>query len=337
MYSVNPEVQRKGQEFLMLQNFEVLKLTDGFGYGHGTISVEERIDDNSDPLDRLMLDRVSGIIMTDQILVGIDKDQNGRLFRDDGCGDGRPTGEITRGTRSVSRSYNRAKVFGGGAVMAVSASIGLGEAKQPLLRQFIESISTLNKSNIDFGGHSDEDSYGVNCGCGAIDKAPQIISNVNKFAGKIKSSIEAFASVSRRDEFPLTDSTLDSVIAFYFEYSEKTGSDDYSGKEIYQDIADTDKVMKKLSGDHKEVAIVINTEPKMTPNQTKIRSASKGVAQIFSLDEWRVKELAENLYPDRYDDKKRTRAYYSMLIYNLSVAATLTRGDLPVFVARSLE
>ncbi len=64
-------------------------------------------------------------------------------------------------------------------------------------------------------------------------------------------------------------------------------------------------------------------------NQGKIRRATDDRAQVFAVDEWRLRQIADKLYDI---DEEREKAYLSMLVYTIATSATLTPGDLPVFV-----
>ena len=77
------------------------------------------------------------------------------------------------------------------------------------------------------------------------------------------------------------------------------------------------------------MAIIINKVRGKTVNQGIIREISDGVAQVFAVDEWRLRDLSTKLYRTPAEQQK---AYLSMLVYTLATAATLTKGDLPVFV-----
>ncbi len=118
--------------------------------------------------------------------VSIDK-ETGIIVDDDGCGDGRVVAQVLIGDVAKKKSLIRPKVFGGAPVMALAAKIGNNEAVNVSLQVlFSDSVATLEKMGIDFGGHSDTHATDKNCGCGAIDKAPQIISAVVNHQDEIK-------------------------------------------------------------------------------------------------------------------------------------------------------
>jgi len=56
--------------------------------------------------------------------------------------------------------------------------------------------------------------------------------------------------------------------------------------------------------------------------------------QVFAVDVWRMKQLAEKMNNTPADQQ---RAFLSELVYTLSVTATLTIGDLPVYSVASSQ
>lgn len=92
------------------------------------------------------------------------------------------------------------------------------------------------------------------------------------------------------------------------------------------------KVVKDLADDHLERRIVLNTIPGYTVNQELVRRATGGRVQVFATDLPRLQQIAEKLYDNPEDQRK---AFLSQVIYTLGVAATLTKGDLPVYVIES--
>jgi hypothetical protein len=64
-----------------------------------------------------------------------------------------------------------------------------------------------------------------------------------------------------------------------------------------------------------------------------VRDVTGGKTQLFDVDIWRLKEIAYALHGGSDYDQ----AFISELVYTLGVAATLTRGDLPVYYAALRE
>ena len=303
------------REDLTVQNIEVACIAEnGLGYGEGTISSAE--------VDTDVLQHVLETIDSDDILVAIDKDKEGNLIDDDGCGDGREVANIYEGTKVRERSLHRAKIFGGGATMAVAALVGQGKKKDVDLQDlFSTAIGDLAKHDLPFGAHTDDHASGDNCGCGAIDKAPRIIENVGRYEEQIA---EAATLILGSDE------GVQQVIDNFKKYDAAHRDQAYRGSGVMEEIIEDGKIVKELSGAHQEVAIVLNMVPGYTIDQQQIRSVSDDKAQVFGVDVPRLVTVSERLYPD--DEVAQKQAFISMVVYTLATAGTLTKGDLPVFV-----
>lgn len=310
---------------------ETIHLTEGLGFGDGAISVAERTEeDHEHHIEPEVLRLVDTAVNSDEILVPVDEGDDGQILEDDGCGDGRGVdsndGSIFKkiGDRveSMRRSLNRYKAFGGGATMATASQIGRGEAKgQSLLEVFKSGIRTLKSHRISFGAHTDTHAHGPNCGCGAIDKSPEILQNVVKYRDRITEAAGLLAP----------DTTgLDEVMDNMTEYADEIKDQEFAGQEVMGAIVDQGKVVKRLEGPHLEVAIVINTVEGHTVNQDYVRRVTQGRAQVFAVDVPRLTQLAERMNPE--DPVAQRQAFLSMLVYTLGTAATLTKGDLPVYV-----
>jgi len=301
-------------------SFKVRRIVKGFEFGHGSIS--------GLAADHKTLQLVDDAIHSHKdLLVPIDRDNTGKLLTDDGCGDGREVLTIFSLDQTYKRSLNRSKVFGGSATMATASAIGLGEASgQSLNAAFENSIKTLDAKDMDFGAHTDEHMHGKNCGCGAIDKAPQILFASLKYEMPIRGAITL-----------LLDQVagLNEVYANFRAYVQQIAADpDYSGKAVMDLILNNkhSRIVKQLGGEHKECRIVLNTVRDYTVNQKLIREMTKDKAQIFAVDVWRMQDIAGKLYGEK---SAQQRAFLSELIYTLATAAVLTKGDLPVDVVEA--
>lgn len=304
----------------IMPEIKVERIVDGLGFGEGSISAESQ---ESKPGNEDLAEKTDKAIHSQQILIPIDVDKDGKIIDDDGCGDGRSVsgraGAIFQGDRSFKRSLYRPKVFGGGATMAVAAHIGEGGAKGPLGELFTSKIDDLNDRGINFGAHIDNHAQGENCGCGAIDKSPQILKATKKYRSEITASIEKLG----------VDKTgLDDVLDEFGGYADSIEDQPYSGKQVMETIVKNDKVVKELDAGHLETRILLNTVEGYTVNQAHVRQETDDQAQAFVVDVWRLKDLAAKLNPD--SETKQLRDFQSMLVYTLGTAAVLTKGDIPV-------
>lgn len=301
----------------------VRRITDGFEFGEGVISGQD-----ADPETLRIIDKT--IETHHDIIVPIDRMDDGTTIEDDGCGDGRGVGKIIGFGKELKKSLNRAKVFGGAVAMAAAARIGLGKAAdKPLNDVFDDSIDMLIERRIDFGAHTADHikpgKEGIDSGCGAIDGAPEVVLAAVKFENAIRGVIK-FLNVD--------DTGLDEVFDSYRAYSEQLAAlPGYRGKKVMERITRLGKVVKELVGAHKERRIVINAVRGYTVNQGLIREATADKAQIFAFDSWRLEDIAAKLYPE--DTALQRKALLAELVYTLGVAAVLTPGDMPVYMIQA--
>ncbi len=307
---------------------------EGLGYGHGSISVQDRLQ-NLEDLDQPTLATVQEIIESDRSMVPVEAN-------DDGCPDGRSTASIIMGKdrQTIPGHKHRPKVFGGGATMATAALIGSGaiDARKETLHDAFEyGIFRLEDAGLNFGGHSAVKTSEGKSGCGAIDEAPNIVASIGKYKEEITGTIKALLDPTQ------DQAELNGMLETAFEHFDSLRDAErdqqatieqypvqYKGATVLSKFLARDKKIAELDGVHKEVAVVMNIDVEgMTFDQDAVRKSTNDTAQIFAIDVPRMREIAEGIFEYEPDQK---RALVSMFIYSLSTAATLTKGDLPVFV-----
>lgn len=304
-----------GERKEQLMEIKVQRICDGLGFGEGSISYNDRQD-----VDTGLLSQVEALIASPDILVAIEAD-------DDGCGDGREVGVVYEGEEIKKRSLHRPKVFGGGVMMAVAGRIGLGHAYGETLYETIDaSKAILVDRGLPYGAHSSKHANEQKSDCGAIDKAPIIISNAKKYRQQITGTITALG---------VETAGLDDVMNAFEQYDAESQEPNYSGAKVVDEIRRGGRVVKELNDDHLEMYIVLNDVVDTTVNQEKVREISGGKVQAFGVDVWRMKERAGSMYPESkgFNDNDRHEVFLSELVYTLATAATLTKGDLPVYTA----
>lgn len=297
------------------------KVSDGLGIGEGNISGTE-IDQKAGPE---LVRRVDVAINSEKVIVPLDRDSDGNLVEDDGCGDGRFTKLVMRGREILKKSLHRPKVFGGGATMGAASLIGSGEAAGKTLQDIFRlSMHVLRESGVKFGAHTADHVADGKCGCGAIDEAPRVIGNAVKYQREITDQFEALG---------VPTEGLHAIFANFTTHEQGLAAQLFAGEEVMSDIqADGDVVVKELGGSHIESRIILNLVEGTTVNQNYIRRVSEGKVDVFGVDVWRMNYIANRLHAD--DAAASLQAFQSMLVYTLATAAVLTKGDLPVFVVR---
>lgn len=305
---------------------------EGLGFGEGSISYKNRAESDVPAED---IEQILDVI-TDpsKVLVEIDQ-EDGEYLDDDGCGDGRgvtdsSTGRvhIKQGDKLYKKSLNRAKLFGGGATMALAGEVALANGlPESLSEAFTTAMHKMDEHEIDYGAHTDENAGEIKSGCGAIDNAPVIIANAVKYQSKISDTI--------RSLIPDVDAlVLDEVLESYESFNEIIKDSEYKGQDVMDEIDAREKVIKRLVKGHSEMFIMLNEVEHYTVNQFAVRDASKENIQVFAVDLWRLMDINDRLYDE---DEGKEKAFISQLVYTLATSATLTDGTLPVYRAQSIK
>lgn len=333
------EYSRKGildmptSEQETLHDFEMQTIApEGLGYGEGSISATAEASPEQ-------LARAVEVIVRHRsdIIVPVEAP-------DDGCGDGRPTDLIlqkdpeTGEVISYNKSLKRAKIFGGGLQVAASmwrAIAGEALSSETVLgdRKFI--AGELDRRDIHYGAHTDNHASGDNCGCGAIDKYPLTTKLSGKYRNEITGTLGAFIDNPAENAGVRQAFATRELIAEDAEYMSNA-----SGRATMDFILDDGAVVKELRNDHLEAIVIVNDQPGTTVDQAKVAELLRAAGlpdtiQVFVIDAWRGYEYADtvaDIAAEHGYDKSAARetARADFLINQLSVAATLTKGNLPV-------
>lgn len=342
----------KGERLMGHDNEPVYEVSvlapNGLGYGEGTISVAKQLE--AAELTTNVLQKAVELVRTcPTVFSEVDADAP-----DDGCGDGRPTAKVYRYVmhegkkilQEFNKSRRRAKVFGGGLIVASSMMRVLkGQPKQDdtVLHDRQETVDMLNGLDIAFGAHTDANANGEVCGCGAIDKYPTITRNVVEFRDGITSTLKALYG----DQYADNENAIEDVFEFYSELvaSHPEYFTDAVGAKTMELIEDNSSYVKQLSDTHLEDIIVVNDIEGTTFDQRAFDKELRDMldddsiqVQAFTFDTWRGRMYADAVSKVALEqdntldvDYLRKKAYADFLIRStLAVAATLTAGDLPV-------
>jgi hypothetical protein len=311
----------------------------GLGYGEGSISVQEQLDGKE--LSQESLTGAIEIVQTDStVFVPVEA-------HDDGCGDGRATKRIYRfldkltgKIETFKRSVPRAKVFGGGLVVASSMWRAVSDtpSEQESLESDRHTVADLLKEHgIGFGAHTaDSHTSETTCGCGAIDKYREITANVSKY----RTNIEGTLRVLYGDTYEDNQEAISYVFDLYSSLDENYFQEE-NGKKTMDFIETQGAVVKELTEDHLEDMVVLNDIEGTTLDQDKLRAKlrEKGLSpdiQAFVVDVWRGRMYASLVAEKAQDTLKMDKAwaykvaYADFLMRTCATSATLTTGDQPV-------
>ncbi|HYG84000.1 MAG TPA: cadmium-containing carbonic anhydrase [Verrucomicrobiae bacterium] len=316
-----------------------LLLPDGFGYGLGSISRIDRLTARQLSPDDLTI--ADELLRSEAFFAPVEAD-------DDGCGDGRLTiktyrRDATKGNTTDAEYRLRAKIFGGGLTAATSmfrAVMGQAHPDGVLADRRLVAEMLKNRT-IQFGGHDDDHAHGTVCGCGAIDKYALITENIVRLQPNILGSLETLLG---KPAIGAMQPTLNAVFGLYHQLNtQKSYFTDSEGAKTLQLMLRQGAVIKRLGGPHLEVFVVVNMVPRTTFDAMKFDAAlkNKGITtpiQVFVVDAWRgdlyaeaVAHYANEVYKKALQQARAT-AKADFLVRTLATAATLTAGDLPVYV-----
>lgn len=297
-------------------------LSNGFGFGNDE---KPGFDELAAEVGDKHIAAAEGAILSGHVIVPVSKTDDGKDVVDDGCGDGREVSLVSQSGATLKTSLHRPKVFGGGVMMTVASRIGLGvEDHDELELAFDDAMRLLDEHGVDYGAHTDTHASSSQSGCGAIDNAPIILRNIVKFRENISQTLLGL-------NLGFSEGDIKTVLDNFEAVAQRTAGRQYESKKVVDSIVDRGKVIKKLDGAHKELFVLLNMIPGTTADQGLIRSVTEGKAQLFDVDVWRLRVINSALY--EIDTDQHT-ALLSELVYTLGTAATLTRGDLPVYLAK---
>lgn len=320
-----PEAKRQ------LQLETVCVAPNGLGFGEGKISFQSRLAEGVSQSE--LTNRVEPLFYSPELLNTVDiDDETGQPVDDDGCGDGRgvtdESGELVsviKGSRILKRSLNRPKVFGGGATMGVAATVANGEAgERPMQALFTDVMQNFDELGINYGAHTDQHAEGEASGCGAIDNALVIFHNSVKYRQEIAATLQV---LDPSFETEMIEAVLDNFGQYNQSLVDR--NEQYSGRQVMDQIHERQKVIKKLAAGHREMYIILNDIDGRTVNQHAVRDSTREAVQVFAVDLWRVRDIAARMKPE--DSAAQQKAIIGELVYTLATAATLTAGDLPVY------
>lgn len=177
-----------------------------------------------------------------------------------------------------------------------------------------------------FGGHNDDrvSNTGTDSGCGAVDRMAQVISLIASHGDALRSAAGSLGIVIDDDDFDVIVGRAQQIAQEHgLEISEGSGM-----MRALQRVAGTGSV-ETLTGDHNEVAVVINEREGTTLNRAKIRERHGDKLQAFNYDRWAMRKAVHAISQNLEQDEARLKLSAADM-YNLAVACTLAGPSLRV-------
>lgn len=247
-----------------------------------------------------------------------------------------------------------AKVPGGTAHAALTHRIVNVSNIQKDLRfeKDIEAVVKRYKEvGVGFGGHADTHQHGWNTGCGAVDNINLILERLQRpepqeqirlltklIMGPAYEDLHIMSEIIGRMLF------LDALKPSYMPKEGGVPSGEFLYKKTVIDVlrreaASNAEIVPQLSGEHSEVAIVLNSVKGTTIDTDRFCSDNDGQLQVFGWDLWEMYEEAARLYPysmympfNHQQDAivKRVKHLTSRILLGIATAMVLTDGSLRV-------
>lgn len=258
------------------------------------------------------------------------------------CIDGRPNEGTEDKVRAGKMERTVAPQIAGGTAGCALAARAI-EGSHMNGTTFAQDVETTVKNmavkGIRFGGHIDDHQHGDNCGCGAIDKIPEIfdiVANEEAFR-QVKNITKAILGTNYDDATAMRLlGNFERMHANRDEYLERNG-DSYPYKRkwvaiMQEHAADAFQKIQKMVGKHNEVALVVNTVEGTTLNRARLNVDTDRKMQVFNLDYWACVQIAKKLYPQ--SPEKQHDWLHARIMLTAATAMALTDGSLEVAVRK---
>jgi hypothetical protein len=220
------------------------------------------------------------------------------------CIDGRPAQTAAHGLGP--------QLAGGGPGLALAWAV-VNKPSDNILSDMDRFAKTFH-SGFALGGHRDDHSHNPSTGCGAIDRMGQIIARVIGLPDTVKPLVSSVMG-DRFDEKIFTKVVED----FRLINVDKFLPQGYQNKLLK---CCSSKDVEVVSGEHKEIAVVINTQKNTTFDKDSMCRQDENSAQAFNFDYWYIEELASSL------ESKQTEFITAVVAYQVGAAMVLTDGSL---------
>jgi hypothetical protein len=186
------------------------------------------------------------------------------------------------------------------------------------LTAYSATLNFVRQASYEVGGHTDEHAHGEGSGCGANDKLPIIYGYIAQYGDSLRELAGQLGVTASDEEFAIIMNNA----AGRSEFS--------SGRALLDALREYgDEAADLLSGEHKEVAAVINTRPGTTLDRRALRVAFGEDYEAFNVDVWTFDEAAELIAPS---PEKRDAVKLAMTLYNLATAHVLCGPQMRVII-----
>jgi hypothetical protein len=249
------------------------------------------------------------------------------------------------------------KVAGGTAHDALAHRIvDVDRLRKDLLYEedIMHVIRRYKHEHAGFGGHIDRGQHGSNTGCGAVDNIDLILDRLQ--LPEPQEQLRGLTKIIMGDAYdgPIINEVigrmlhLDSLKPRYLPKEDDDPNGEYLYKKTIVDLIRSQasaqsEPVPALSGQHNEVAVVLNFAPNTTFDSDRFSHDSGNEIQAFGWDIWEMYEEARRLYAyDMYTNialqrtaiENRIKYIATRTFLGIATTMVLTDGSLKVVVVK---
>lgn len=177
-----------------------------------------------------------------------------------------------------------------------------------------------------FGDHNADQvkSAGTDSGCGAVDRMADIIGLIASHGPALRDTAELLGISINDDDFAVIQGRANHI-------AQDQGIKISNGLDMIAALKDKagHTSVETLTGEHNEVAVVINEREGTTLNRAKVRARYGNRLQAFNYDRWAMKKAVHTISHNVEQEEARLKLAAADL-YNLAVACTLAGPSLRV-------
>lgn len=191
------------------------------------------------------------------------------------------------------------------------------------------AFSSAHKNSGDqfkLGGHTDDHASPPFCGCGAIDKMPEILDRMTDEASRAALEKNVQAILGKLYSPTIFQECLAALTSIDSDNYFKSRGYRRGLLQIVRKISGQ-KAVETMIGAHREAAVVINTAKNSTLDKEVLVAGTKD--QTFNYDVWYTLQLANKLFKNK---NAQLRFITANVAYNVATAMVLTNGSLQVAV-----
>lgn len=185
-------------------------------------------------------------------------------------------------------------------------------ARATTAEQYESVLQYLVSHRYPIGSHTDDHEHAGASGCGANDKLPSIYAMICQHSNQLRDTISQLGITVSDEWFAAMVQRARARQHFS------------SGDELLRKAQSVDEsAVTVLSGEHREMAVVVNTVPYTTLDRQKLYD--RDGAAVFNVDVWAFPATAAIL---THDESERQAICFALALYNVATACVLCASSM---------